>query len=233
MTAVILQSNYIPWKGYFDLLHDADVFIFHDELQYTKQDWRNRNKIYTKKGLEWLTIPVGKKAEKMLISQVELSDTSWQKEHHKSLYWGYKTAPFFDQLEPIIKDIYVDKKWDTLVALNHYWIDVINDMLGIKTKIIHSKDLILEDGRVNRLITMLQQVGASAYISGPAAQDYIKGNEHQFSDNGITLLYKNYPQYKTYQQLHDPFENAVSVVDLIANIGKTQIPEYIWKTQSI
>ena len=100
MRVVVLQSDYVPWKGYFDLIHDADVLVYYDEVQYTKNDWRNRNRIYPKNGLQWLSIPIAKAAVKLKISEVELPASDWQKAHYKSLYYGYKRAPCFDQLEP-------------------------------------------------------------------------------------------------------------------------------------
>lgn len=54
----ILQSNYNPWKGYFDLIALADIFVIYDEVQYTKNDWRNRNHIITLQVVQWITIPV-------------------------------------------------------------------------------------------------------------------------------------------------------------------------------
>src|SRR3954469_1788276 len=91
MKVVVLQSNYVPWKGYFDLIHDADLFIFYDEVQYTKNDWRNRNRIVTKNGPQWLTIPIPHEAVHQKISEVLLpKDGDWQKLHWKSLFFGYK-----------------------------------------------------------------------------------------------------------------------------------------------
>jgi hypothetical protein len=66
MTAVVLQSSYIPWRGYFDLIHDADVFVFYDDVQYTVNDWRNRNRIKTANGVVWLTIPVGNQNDRRI-----------------------------------------------------------------------------------------------------------------------------------------------------------------------
>src|SRR4051812_8183445 len=110
MKVVILQSNYIPWKGYFDLINDADIFVFYDEVKYTKNDWRNRNKIYTKNGMQWLTIPIHKDAVKQKISEVEMPDNSWQELHHKSLEFGYKSAPYYKQLEPLLTELYLNQK---------------------------------------------------------------------------------------------------------------------------
>ena len=99
----VLQSNYIPWKGYFDIIHDVDLFIFHDDLQYTKNDWRNRNKIMTADGLKWLTIPVGTD-EHRLICEVKIPNRECLKKHYQILKMAYGKCPYFpadprDELE--------------------------------------------------------------------------------------------------------------------------------------
>lgn len=229
MKVVILQSNYIPWKGYFDLLHDADVFVFYDEVKYTKNDWRNRNRIYTKDGVQWLSIPIHKDAVKQKISEVLLPETDWRNDHINKLEQAYKKAPHFSQLADLMQDIYFAGH-QQLSAFNQYIIQKISAKLDCPTKIINSADLVLEGDRVERLINILKQLNASTYISGPAAKDYLRDYEHLFSDNNITLTYKSY-HYPEYKQLHQPFEQYVSIVDLIANVSWDEIQNYIWTVQ--
>src|SRR5256885_6555778 len=111
MKVVAIQSNYVPWKGYFDLIHDADIFVFYDEVKYTKNDWRNRNQIYTKNGLQWLTIPIHHEAVHMKISEVEFQDSEWQALHHKSLTYGYHAAPYFHQIKDLLDKAYLKTQW--------------------------------------------------------------------------------------------------------------------------
>ena len=229
MKVVILQSNYIPWKGYFDLIHDADLFVFYDEVKYTKNDWRNRNKIYTNNGIQWLSIPISKDAVKQKISEVLIKDLSWQELHFKSLFFGYKNAPYFSQLEKIIKEVYLERKWNYLSELNHFLIKRISLLLNLKTQFADSKSYDIKGNRVERLIDLLKQVGAAEYISGPAAKEYLSGSEHLFSDKNIKLTFKNYPSYPDYKQLSSPCRHDVSILDLIANIKMSEIENYIWK----
>jgi len=225
---VVLQSNYIPWKGYFDLIHDADTFIYYDEVQYSKNDWRNRNRIYTKNGLQWLTIPIAADAVKQKISEVEIKDTHWQNLHYKTLSMGYAKAPFFHQLKPLLEEIYIQHKWTKLAGINRFLTEKISNLLGINTIFKDSKDFILEGDRVERLVNLLKQCGASTYISGPAAKDYLDGYEKLFTENNIQLQYKDYSGYPQYPQMSQPFENYVSIVDLLANIELNEIKNYIW-----
>jgi hypothetical protein len=228
MTVVILQSNYVPWKGYFDLIHDADKFVFYDCVQYTKNDWRNRNVIYTRNGKQWLTIPVSASAVKGSIDEVSLDDDSWQELHFRTLLYGYKRAPFFEQLLELMEDYLQRKKWKSLSQLNQYLIPTISKKLGCTTEFIDSRELSPDGDRLERLIDILTKLGATRYISGKAASSYIMGHEHLFQENGIELVYKEYPNYMPYRQLAMPFENGVSILDLVANLKWDNIPNHIW-----
>ena len=233
MRIAILQSNYIPWKGYFDLIHDVDIFIFYDVVKYTKNDWRNRNQIYTKNGKQWITIPIEAHNVHNQINEVIISDTEWQKNHFKGLYLGYKKAPFFFQLEELMEDYLHTKTWNKLSDLNQYLIKKIASRMGITTIFKRAEDFNIEGDKIERLISLLRQNEATSYLSGPAAKSYIDGKEYLFKEHNITLKYKQYGPYDTYKQLSPPFENAVSIVDLIANIAWDQIPDYIWNNKNI
>lgn len=227
MRVVVLQSNYIPWKGYFDLIHDADLFCFYDEVQYTKNDWRNRNKIYSKNGLQWLTIPIHRDAVKQKISEVLLPE-NWQKEHYKTLQLSYSRAPYFTQLKELMDDFYLNTSFKTLSEFNHYTTKKIAQFIGIDTRFDNSANYRLKDDKLERLISLLVDLRATEYISGPAAKDYLTGHEKLFSSNGIKLSYKDYSGYRPYKQLSEPFEHGVSILDLIANVKVSEIGNHIW-----
>ena len=148
----ILQSNYIPWKGYFDIIASVDEFIFYDDMQYTRRDWRNRNQIKTPAGTKWLTVPVkvkGKYFQK--IRETEIDGTKWAEVHWKTLDLTYRHAPFFDEVAKIIEPIYVFGRYKYLSELNQILINVICNYIGIKTKISNSWDYNLIDGKTERL----------------------------------------------------------------------------------
>ncbi len=218
MRVVVLQSNYLPWKGYFDLMQEADCFVFYDEVQYTKNDWRNRNRICSKNGLHWLTVPVSRDAVKLKISEVTLTDARWQEEHFKTLFHSYRPARFFAQIEPLLVDFYQTRQWTNLSELNHHCTESIARLLGLKTRFLHSRDFRLEGARVERLVSLVKQIGATDYLSGPSARDYLAGSEELFAQAGIRLQFKSYAGYPEYPQLHAPFEHAVSILDVLANV---------------
>jgi len=213
----ILQSNYIPWKGYFDIINLVDTFIFHDDLQYTKGDWRNRNKIKTEFGLKWLTIPCGT-SEKRLISEVTLPDSSWQEKHWNTIELNYRKSRYFSVYKRFFEDIYMEKKWLNLSDMNQYIIKKIsNDIFNIDTDFLDSRAYFLENKKSDRVIELLVKVNASTYLSGGAAKKYIV--EDDFKKAKINLEWMDYSGYNKYDQLFSGFEHQVTILDLIFNAG--------------
>lgn len=228
MRVVVLQSNYVPWKGYFDLIHDADLFIFYDEVKYTKNDWRNRNKIYSKNGLQWLSIPIDAGFVNQKISEVTFRNDSWQELHYKTLSFSYRSASQYHQLAELIEDYLGKKKWTHLKELNQYLIKMISERIGIKTAFKDSAEFDLEGDKMQRLLNLLLQSKATEYISGPSAMGYMEPHLDMFQKNNIKVTFKKYPDYKTYKQLSLPFEQNVSILDMIAHLRWNEIGNYIW-----
>lgn len=221
---VILQSSYIPWKGYFDLIHDADVFIFYDDVKFTKNDWRNRNRIKTTQGSQWLSVPVGNKISRK-ICEVELCSSNWQAKHFASLRQNYCKCPFFEQYSFLLDELLLNKRWKFLSQVNQYAIQLIADLLGIKTEFIDSRSLASRGVKVDRLLSLIKQTGADTYISGPSAKAYI--DEERFKREGIQLVWKDYSGYPEYPQRFPPFDHAVTILDLLFNVGP-KAAYYIW-----
>lgn len=224
-TVVLLQSNYIPWKGYFDLVHDADLFIFYDDVQFTKNDWRNRNKVKTPRGAAWITVPVGAAMDR-LVCEVEILNTSWQLKHWKTILQNYATCPHFARYQAFFEDVYLNKKWVSLSELNQYLIRVISrDFLGITTEFQDSREYSATGRKLEKLLDLLSKVEADRYVSGPAAKGYI--DPARFADAGIELVWKDYSVYPEYPQRYPLFEHGVSILDLLFNVGP-EAPWYIW-----
>ncbi len=214
----ITQSNYIPWKGYFDNIKQVDVLVVFDEMQYTKRDWRNRNIIKTEQGLKWLTIPVevkGKYLQK--IKDTKIADKNWNLTHLGIIKQAYKQAPCFAELIEWLEELYLSCTYNYLTDINIHFIQAINDFLGINSKIRHSSEFELADGKTERLIDICAHLGATDYFSGPSAKSYIE-SESFFARN-IKVHYFDYDNYPEYNQLHGEFEHNVSVIDLILNEG--------------
>lgn len=222
----ILQSNYIPWKGYFDMINMVDEFILYDDMQYTRRDWRNRNKIKTPRGLQWLTIPVDSKGKfYQKINETRVMGHDWCKEHLHALSLNYAHAPYFKEYFEQVEDIYHQcEQEEYLSKINYLFLTEICRILGIQTKITWSSDYNLSDGKTERLVNLVKAAGGSEYLSGPAAKDYIV--DQFFEDANIRLTYMDYSGYPAYPQLFGEFEHSVSILDLIFNTGK-DAPKYM------
>ncbi len=218
---IITQSNYIPWKGYFDSIALVNEFILYDDVQYTKRDWRNRNLIKTQQGLKWLTIPVevkGKFYQK--IKEVKVSDKRWAREHLKTIQFNYKKAKYFNEVFPFLEEIYLEaESMLYLFEINYLFLRKICNYLDISTSIKFCWEYPYNsDDKNMRLIEICQYAGATDYYSGPAAKNYMDLNI--FEKSNIKVHWLDYDNYPEYQQLFSPFEHKVSIIDLLFNTGK-------------
>lgn len=213
----ILQSNYIPWKGYFDLINAVDEFVLYDEMQYTKNDWRNRNKIKTSSGVQWITIPVIQTHLDQKINETAVFDKKWNIKHWRTLQQNYTKAKYFKEYKDIFEDLYLNIGTELLSEINFKLITVINNLLGISTRITWSSDYEYGEGKSERLVRLVQALQGTEYISGPAAKNYL--DESLFEAEGIKVSWFDYSGYPEYNQLFSPFEHGVSVLDLLFNEG--------------
>jgi WbqC-like protein len=214
-----VQSNYVPWKGYFDLIGSVDEFILYDDVQYTRRDWRNRNRIKTPNGLLWLTIPVEVKGKyHQRIRDVAISDSSWAHTHWRTLQHHYARAECFREMQPQVEAWYDRAAGLAMLSeVNEHFLRVVCGALGIGTAITRSSDYALSEGRSERLLDLCRQAGATTYLSGPSARGYL--DQAMFEAAGVAVEWMDYGGYREYPQLHPPFEHGVSVLDLLFNTG--------------
>lgn len=211
------QSNYLPWKGYFDIINSVDVFVFYDDVQYTNRDWRNRNRIKTQHGSKWLTVPCSSSRDQM-IYEVETSNFMWQKKHWRSLVYNYRNSPYFETYSPFFEEVYYGHTWTHLSELNQYLIKYISqEILDIQTRFVDSRQFHLHGRKGDRLLDLLTQCEVTNYLCGPAAREYL--NVEQFREAGIEVEWMDYSGYPEYDQLFPPFDHYVSIVDLLFNTG--------------
>jgi len=216
----IVQPNYIPWKGYFDMMNYVDEFILFDTVQYTKRDWRNRNLIKTPQGLLWLTIPVEIKGNfNVLIKDIRTDGIKWQKKHWASIKQYYQKAPYFKYYQDLFEEFYCQNTECRLALVDYQLIKIVNQILGIQTHITWASDYEqIADEKNLKLIHLCQQAGADLYVSGPAAKDYLE--QALFDKFQIVVNWADYSNYPAYNQLYgQPFEQGVSILDLIFNEG--------------
>jgi hypothetical protein len=215
----ILQSNYIPWKGYFDIINSVDEFVIYDTAQYTRRDWRNRNIIKSCQGLKWLTIPVIVKGKyKQKINETRIANNNWAVKHLKTITHYYSATPYFSKYKTLLGETYTTAgKMVSLSEVNMLFIKLFNSLLGINTKITLSTDYLMDGTKTEKIISVCKQSGSMHYLSGPSAKGYI--DEKLFIKEGIKLSWADYLDYPEYDQLNPPFEHRVSMLDLILNKG--------------
>jgi hypothetical protein len=220
MNCVILQPSYIPWRGFFDLIQRADVFVFYDDVQYDKHGWRNRNRIKTHQGVQWLSIPVHNKEvtqQHIPINTIEIDwRQPWNRKHWMTLRQAYHKAPFFDRYAPLLEAFYARRDQ----YLSTFTIDLtvaLARQLGIEhTRFIRSSELRVAGSKTDRLIQILTQLGADHYISGPSARDYIEAEKFEQAGIGLDYIEYSYPEY---EQLYPPYDPQVSILDLLFMTG--------------
>jgi hypothetical protein len=221
----ILQSNYIPWKGYFDIINSVDEFIIYDDMQFTKRDWRNRNIIKTQNGLKWLSVPVevkGKYFQK--INETKISDIKWAEKHWSTIVHSYSKAKHFAEYKNAFESAYLSSNETFLSEINIKFLYLICNILGIKTPMKLSSEFQLCEGKTERLVNICKQANATEYLTGSSAKNYL--DETIFEENNIKVTWMDYSGYPTYNQLFPPFEHGVTILDLIFNEGP-DAPKYL------
>ncbi|HEV2945069.1 MAG TPA: WbqC family protein [Solirubrobacteraceae bacterium] len=214
----IVQSNYVPWRGYFDLVASVDEFILLDDAQYTRRDWRNRNRIKTSQGTRWLTIAVqvsGRYTQSIYDTHVAEGD--WAERHWDVLRQQYARAGGFAEMGDFVAELYATAPGPSLSQVNRHFLTRIADRLGIETKITCSSEYKPQGAKTERLVDLCVKASASEYVSGPAARAYLE--EESFHNHDIAVSWFEYGPYGDYDQVHPPFDPQVSVLDLLLCAG--------------
>jgi len=223
MRLVIMQPSYLPWVGYFDLFLKSDLFLVYDNVQYDKEGWRNRNRIKTKDGVQWITVPVLTSGmNKPTNRDIQIDNKEpWRRKHLKSLELNYRKAPYFEAVYPILESIF-SQSWDRLFDLNIECLRKICGYLKITTPMQFTSELGLElpEGKNEKLIALCKHFGASEFYEPEGGRNYIEAK--QFEEAGIRLSFQDF-NHPVYSQLHGPFVSHLSIVDLLFNCGPESI----------
>lgn len=215
----VLQPGYLPWLGFFDQVARSETFVLLDDVQYTVNDWRNRNRVKTKDGVKWLTVPVMKKGHMdMLIREMKIDNSQpWQRKHWGTIERNYRRARFFLDYADELRGFY-EGRWEYLADLDHeltYW---LAEKLGIKTKfLVSSKDLrITTEDKNERLFILCDKIGVDALYVGAAGANYM--DPKLYAERGITVIFQDY-KHPVYNQLFGEFAPYLSALDLLLNEG--------------
>jgi hypothetical protein len=215
------QPVYLPWLGLFHKIALSDAFCYFDDVQYLKKDWNNRNKIRTKTGGIWLTIPVLTKGyREKKIREIEINNfIDWRKKHWKSIYLTYKNAYFFNKYSDFFEDVY-KKEWKYLTDINEYMLKWFLKELNIDVKYYKASELNFGGHKSELVVNMCKKLNAKLYIFGKLGKDY--ANEGDFNQEGIKIYFQDY-KHPTYPQLFDDFLPYMSIIDLLFNVGDSSL----------
>jgi hypothetical protein len=218
----ILQPGYLPWLGFFEQMYRSDIFVLYDDVQYDKESWRNRNRIKTANGVQWLTVPVLVRfSERPLITDVRINnEVSWRRKHLSSIKQNYGKAPFFKDYNELFEEAY-SRDWDFLLDLDLYFIMKLAKCLGMEGKeIFRSSDLPVRGDRIERLVHLCKYFGADMFYEGAAGRNYI--DEEAFRKQGVRVEFQDY-EHPVYQQLYGRFIPHLSLIDLLFNHGRESL----------
>lgn len=219
MKAVVLQPTYLPWMGYFGMMDLADVFVFYDDVQFVKQSWQQRNRIKSSDGKWiWLSVHILQKFGQN-INEVQIVDTfDWRKKHWASINQLYGKAPHFEKYRDDLEDIY-KREWKFLSELNIFIITRMCELFGIKVPVLLRSSALgeLTGKSTERLLLILEKIGADTYIGNPGSKEYIEVD--RFKEKGMDLYWYEY-QHPVYPQIRGEFVPYLSAIDLLFNTGE-------------
>jgi hypothetical protein len=217
-----MQPTYMPWLGYFDLIDQADHFIFLDDVQLARQSWQTRNRIRSADGRElMLSIPVrhGGKLD-IALHEVELDDRQpWRLKHGRSVQQAYARAPFGDAAAAIWTRA-LQAETAQLTGFTCAAITQICSLIGITTPLSRATGYETSTDRVGHLIDLCRATGAGTYLSPPGASTYLAeaGARGRFEQAGIELRFQTY-DHPVYAQGRLDFMSHLGIVDALAHVG--------------
>lgn len=225
----VMQSNYLPWKGFFDLIRHSDCFVFLDNVQYTKKSWRNRNRIKSPRGPVWLTVPVTfSLSDRTPIEEVRVAGHGWASSHLRTIEACYAGAPFRDDtmawLRPMLETA---GNMERLSEINHFTIREIAARLGLSSRFVSASDLLPAEilgsfaHNADLMVQLTRAAGGDVCLNGPVAKAYT--DEDHCRAHGIGVIWADYSGYAEYPQLHGDFRHDVSVIDLFMMLGPDAI----------
>jgi len=217
-TVAALQPGYLPWLGFFDLMKRSDLFIIEDNLKYTRQDWRNRNRIRTAGGTVFLTVPVKKGSPLLRIDEVLIDNShAWARRHWNLLEHNYGHAPFWPQYGLFLKETF-ERCWMRLIELDLWFIEFFRGEFSLDTETVLLSELPIVFGadKTDSLVRLLKLVHGDILLEGAAGRGFIE--PLQFDRAGLSIEFQDYT-CQPYQQQYEPFISHVSALDLLLNIG--------------
>ena len=218
MIVAALQPIYLPWVGFFDLMKRSDLFVIEDNLKYTKQDWRNRNRIRTPQGFTYLTVPVTRGATSLPINEVEIHNGQpWRQRNWNLLRENYRNAPSWSKYEPFLRETF-GRTWTRLIDIDLWFIDFLTKEFNISTPTTLLSELPVKftSDKTQSLVDLVRTVDADTFLEGSSGRNFIQTD--RFEAAGLRITFQDYV-CRPYRQQFEPFMSHLSAIDLLLNEG--------------
>jgi hypothetical protein len=221
MIVSIHQPQYIPWAGYIYKILMSDVFVLFDTVQYPMgKGFANRNQIKTVNGPLLLTIPVGRRGEKLSFREIPIADSMWRKKHWGTINNAYKSAPYFDLIVDDLKCLY-EREWNNLVDFNEAILVMCLDFMKISTKIVRASSIDIDhtyESPLPYIISICKALEGDEYLTGKGAGSLRYIEPEAFQKEGLKLCSYEFigAQYK---QIGSDFLPDLSILDMLFNHG--------------
>jgi hypothetical protein len=216
-TLVVLQPAYLPWLGFFDQMRRSDVFVYYDDVQFDKHGWRNRNRIKSPGGPLWLSVPVlhhGRGQPRIIDAEID-TRTAWARKHVGTLRQFYSKAPYFKQYLPELEDM-LNRPWTHIVDLDIGVAALLAKWLRVSPTVYRSSELGIDGAQSERLLNLCRHFGATRYLSGSAAREYL--DVDLFARHDVDVVWQDY-DHPVYPQQYGEFVPYLSGIDLVFNCG--------------
>jgi hypothetical protein len=218
MMVFIHQPEYFPWVGFFDKLSECDLCVILDSVQFEDGGFQNRNRIRTREGWRWITVPIVHRFPQR-IDEVKVVDTLWRDAHLRMIEEEYRRAQYYRKYAPMVESI-LSRQWESLAELTTTTIQKVADELGINTRMVLSSSL-KSGGKKNELLVgICKEVEGDCYLAGSGGSRYM--NEKAFAENGISIRWHKY-EHPVYKQAFEGFQPFMSVLDILFNEGENAL----------
>lgn len=218
MIVSINQPAYLPWLGYFDRIAKSDVHVVLDSAQFEKNSVTNRNKLRTKEGWCWVTVPLRTSGRfgNLKISDAEIAeDGAWRRRHLNTISFNYGKAPYIAEHLPFAEDVYT-RSWTHVWDLIRETTGYLTQVLSIDTPLLLASELGIEERKSELILAICRRLEATTYLSGPFGRDYL--DLRAFDEAGVEVQFHDY-KHPRYPQVQGGFEPFMSTLDLILNCG--------------
>jgi len=220
MNIAMMQPTFLPWQGYFELIHKSDVFIFLDDFQFSVQSYHQRNRLFIDKNrADWYTVPVNKKSSyKKQLNETEINENgTWRKKMWKSIKQNYLKTPFFDSISPFIHE-WLLSFHSSLAEQNILFIEYVCRAIGLNNLIVRSSSTPSTKKRSDRVLELLREHKATTYYSAKGSFNYMF-DEKVFPVPDIEVVFQDYDPKPYTQYQSNTFIPYLSILDSLFNIG--------------